>query len=103
FSGLSPRRQREKPGAFSLIACRATADKYGPSSLVCQACKHHILWIYFRSLARCAVFEQRHTAATAQRVPLLSRQVGGVTWSPPPGCSGGAEWQGVAPPPAPRG
>src|SRR5437660_2399374 len=42
-----------KPGGFRSVRRLFSADKYEPSSYVCQACKHHILCLSFRSLARC--------------------------------------------------
>jgi hypothetical protein len=48
----------ENAGGFSSAHPFAfTADKYAPRLQVCQACKHKILCLDFRSLARCGWLE----------------------------------------------
>ena len=54
FGRRAVRRTFENSGGFSSAHLVAfTADKYAPRVQVCQACKHNILCLYFRSLARC--------------------------------------------------
>src|SRR5262245_23544112 len=40
-------------GRFPFVRRSFSAHKYEPSPYVCQACKHNILCLSFRSLARC--------------------------------------------------
>ena len=46
-------RTHEKLGGSRFVRRSFSADKYEPSPYVCQACKHYILCLSFRSLARC--------------------------------------------------
>src|SRR6478672_9730052 len=46
-------RTHEKLGGSRFVRRSFSADKYEPTPYVCQACKHNILCLSFRSLARC--------------------------------------------------
>src|SRR6266498_3025979 len=74
-------RARKKLGDSRSAHRPFSADKYEPSPYVCQACKHHILCLSFRSLARCGrmtVSQERrkrmHLASWSAKRKLVAPQ-----------------------------